>query len=97
MPIYEYECNSCGKIIEHMQKLSDPNPQKCSCGGRLNKLISNSSFHLKGTGWYVTDYKGKKGETSKKSSSKPPAETKTPANQDISTSSSKETPAACKP
>ncbi|MCX7822555.1 MAG: zinc ribbon domain-containing protein [Syntrophobacterales bacterium] len=57
MPIYEYECASCGKIIEAVQKFSDaPLTQCASCGGALRKLISLSTFHLKGTGWYVTDY-----------------------------------------
>ncbi|MEJ5300152.1 MAG: zinc ribbon domain-containing protein [Thermodesulforhabdaceae bacterium] len=57
MPIYEYECTSCGKITEVMQKFSDAPLTTCpSCGGSLRKLISLSTFHLKGTGWYVTDY-----------------------------------------
>jgi len=54
MPIYEYECTSCGKITEVMQKFSDAPLTQCpSCGGSLRKLISLSTFHLKGTGWYV--------------------------------------------
>ncbi|MBW1670643.1 MAG: zinc ribbon domain-containing protein [Deltaproteobacteria bacterium] len=61
MPIYEYECESCGKVIENWQKFSDAPLGTCeSCGGNLHKLISHSSFHLKGSGWYVTDYAGKK-------------------------------------
>lgn len=57
MPIYEYECVNCGKITEAMQKFSDAPLTICpSCGGSLRKLISLSTFHLKGTGWYVTDY-----------------------------------------
>nr|HDN00947.1 zinc ribbon domain-containing protein [Deltaproteobacteria bacterium] len=61
MPIYEYECGSCGKIIESWQKFSDAPLDICEfCGGKLHKLISHSSFHLKGSGWYVTDYAGKK-------------------------------------
>ncbi|MGB9712099.1 MAG: FmdB family zinc ribbon protein [Dissulfurimicrobium sp.] len=61
MPIYEYECLSCGRIVELMQRFTDPDPAQCKCGGRFRKLISNSSFHLKGTGWYVTDYKNRGG------------------------------------
>ena len=58
MPIYEYKCNSCGRIIEVMQKFSDKPLSKCpACSGRISRIISNCSFHLKGTGWYVTDYK----------------------------------------
>jgi len=57
MPIYEYECPDCGKKLEVIQKFNDRPLKKCSqCGGRLHKLISQSSFILKGNGWYVTDY-----------------------------------------
>jgi len=65
MPIYEYECAQCGKIDEVLQKFSDKPLKKCKrCSGKLHKLISHSSFHLKGTGWYVTDYAGKERNTS---------------------------------
>ena len=60
MPIYEYECSRCGEIEEIFQKFSDKPLVKCKrCSGKLHKLISHSSFHLKGTGWYVTDYANK--------------------------------------
>jgi putative FmdB family regulatory protein len=59
MPIYEYVCESCGRTIEVMQKISDAPLASCECQGQLRKLISQSCFHLKGSGWYVTDYKGK--------------------------------------
>lgn len=59
MPIYEYECEKCGRIIEVIQKFSDAPLTECECRGPLRKLVSHSSFHLKGSGWYVTDYKGK--------------------------------------
>ena len=69
MPIYEYECTKCGKIEEVMQNFSDKPLTKCqSCSGKLQKLISQSSFHLKGTGWYVTDYANKSASTSEPSS-----------------------------
>lgn len=59
MPIYEYQCTQCGQIEEALQKLSDPPLTTCrQCKGNMNKLISQSSFHLKGSGWYVTDYGG---------------------------------------
>ncbi len=59
MPIYEYQCESCGNIVENWQRISDPPLEECeACGGRMKKLISQSSFHLKGSGWYVTDYAG---------------------------------------
>jgi len=65
MPLYEYQCTQCGKIGEVLQKFSDKPLKKCNhCSGKLQKLISHSSFHLKGTGWYVTDYAGKSGNTS---------------------------------
>lgn len=57
MPIYEYECLNCNKIHEVIQKFSDEPLKNCPlCGGELRKLISQSSFILKGSGWYVTDY-----------------------------------------
>jgi len=68
MPIYEYQCSECGNVEEAIQRFSDKPLTKCMhCSGRLHKLISHSTFHLKGSGWYVTDYANK----SKKSSSKP--------------------------
>lgn len=61
MPIYEYECTQCGRITEAMQRFSDDPLTECShCGGPLRKMISMSTFHLKGSGWYVTDYAGRK-------------------------------------
>ncbi len=60
MPVYEYECSACGHRIEILQKFSDPPVERCDmCNGRMKKLISQSAFHLKGTGWYVTDYASK--------------------------------------
>lgn len=63
MPVYEYECENCGNKIEVFQKITDPPLENCElCNGRLIKLISNCSFQLKGTGWYLTDYKKKGSE-----------------------------------
>lgn len=57
MPIYEYKCIDCDKQFELMQKFTDESLSICpDCGGHIRKLISNTSFILKGTGWYVTDY-----------------------------------------
>jgi len=68
MPLYEYECTKCGRVEEAFQRFSDKPLSKCRhCSGKLQKLISQSAFHLKGSGWYVTDYANK----SKSSSSKP--------------------------
>lgn len=77
MPIYEYQCEECGKINEALQKISDKPLTKCSfCSGKLHKLISHSAFHLKGTGWYVTDYAGKKHQDSAKTDDSASSETK---------------------
>ena len=59
MPIYEYQCTACGKVTEAWQKFSDEPLTVCpACGGAMSKLISNCAFHLKGSGWYVSDYSG---------------------------------------
>ncbi len=65
MPIYEYECDACGFIHEIMQKISDPPVETCpKCSGKMHKRISQCTFHLKGTGWYVTDYANKSSSSS---------------------------------
>lgn len=57
MPIYEYQCSKCGEVFEAFQKITDEPLSKCKfCQGKVEKLISQSSFQLKGTGWYLTDY-----------------------------------------
>ncbi len=91
MPIYEYECSKCGQIEEAIQSFSDKPLKKCRhCKGKLHKLISQSSFHLKGSGWYVTDYAGKRGQgTQAKNDSKTAdGETKSNAGTDSSTAKS---------
>ena len=61
MPIYEYKCRKCGKQFEAFQGITDPELKSCKfCKGKVNKLVSMSSFTLKGGGWYATDYGGKK-------------------------------------
>lgn len=70
MPVYEYGCTKCGHQTEVFQKISDPPLSKCElCNGKMKKLISQSTFHLKGTGWYVTDYASKSGGYDGKSGS----------------------------
>jgi len=62
MPIYEYECTKCGNQKEALQKFSDSPLTECEmCHGKLKKIISHNTFHLKGSGWYVTDYASKSG------------------------------------
>lgn len=73
MPLYEYQCLSCGKRTELLQRMSDAPLATCpQCGGEVKKLISAPAVQFKGTGWYVTDYAGKKGGggTSSKTESK---------------------------
>ena len=62
MPIYEYLCNSCGTEKEHLQKISDSPIAACPVCGSSNyvKRISAAGFQLKGSGWYVTDFKNNK-------------------------------------
>ncbi len=59
MPIYEYQCEACGHILETLQKISEAPLTSCpECGkDALKKLISASAFRLKGGGWYETDFK----------------------------------------
>src|SRR5947208_5130433 len=72
MPIYEYECLSCGKRTEVLQRMNDAPLAACpTCGGEVKKLISAPSFQLKGSGWYATDYGGKKGGGGSSPESKP--------------------------
>ena len=57
MPIYEYRCDDCGRHLEVMQRFSEEPLRECrECGGSLRKLISNTSFVLKGSGWYADGY-----------------------------------------
>jgi len=66
MPVYEYQCESCGKRLEKIQKFSDPPLTQCEvCGGPLKKVLSAPALIFKGTGWYVTDYASKKQEKEK--------------------------------
>jgi putative FmdB family regulatory protein len=77
MPLYEYRCKSCGHAFEVIQKFSDRPLKTCrECSGPLEKLISRSSFQLKGGGWFIGDYSSSKavskpseGESKTKSSS----------------------------
>ena len=73
MPLYEYECEACGRRFENIQKYSDPPIEVCRhCGkGPVRKLLSSPAIQFKGTGFYITDYKksGGGGESSKSSSS----------------------------
>ncbi len=67
MPIREYKCKDCGNYMEVIQGINEKSLETCpKCGGKLEKLISNSSFVLKGSGWYKTDYGSLKPENASK-------------------------------
>ena len=60
MPLYEYECQKCGRRTEKIENVSGPHLKKCPhCGGKVEALISAPAIQFKGSGWYVTDYAGK--------------------------------------
>jgi putative FmdB family regulatory protein len=57
MPLYEYQCTSCGERTEILQRISDPPYTHCpKCGGEMKKLISSPAIQFKGSGFYKTDY-----------------------------------------
>lgn len=93
MPIYEYECLQCGKRTELLQRMSDAPLATCpQCGGEVRKLISAPAVQFKGSGWYVTDYAGKKGGGSSgksegTSESKPESKTESKSESSSTTSS----------
>jgi putative FmdB family regulatory protein len=68
LPLYEYECEKCGRRHERIENFKGPHLKKCpACGGKVEQLISAPALQFKGTGWYVTDYAGKSvsGESAK--------------------------------
>ncbi len=86
MPIYEYQCTKCGEVFEAFQKINDKPLSQCKfCKGPVERLISHSSFQLKGSGWYMTDYARKsqsppstKADTSKSEKSEKSADKAAP-------------------
>ena len=75
MPIYEYQCTKCGEVFEAFQKIKDKPLTQCRfCNSKVEKLISQSSFQLKGGGWYLTDYaRRKEGSKAGETETKPAA------------------------
>jgi putative FmdB family regulatory protein len=85
MPIYEFVCEKCGRIVERLQKVTDPPPDACpECGGKMAKIMSRNSFQLKGGGWYRDLYSSPSSNSAKPAgddkpsttTEKKPAETK---------------------
>ena len=106
MPLYEYECESCGKRFERIQKFSDPPLETCPhcSGGPVKRLISSPAIHFKGSGWYINDYARKETKEAKeakdtKESAKDAKETKETkeSSSTSSTTSSSESKPAPKP
>lgn len=94
MPIYEYYCEGCDKVFEIRQRITDNPKTTCEiCQGKIEKQISLSSFHLKGSGWYVTDYSRKNGTEKANGTGKPEektaAETKSTENKTENKTSTK--------
>jgi putative FmdB family regulatory protein len=91
MPIYEYECQKCG-TFEASQRITEKPLAKCpTCKSKVKRLISNTSFQLKGSGWYVTDFagKGKNGEAKSDSSAKSSTDAKTESKTESKSESKK--------
>jgi len=99
MPIYEYQCQKCG-TFEVTQRITEKPLGKCpNCKGKVKKLISNTSFQLKGTGWYVTDYAREdtgagKGENGAKSSTDSKSESKSESKTESSSGNSEKSSSA---
>lgn len=100
MPIYAYRCESCGHAKDVLQKMSDPVLTTCpSCGAEtFQKQLTAAGFQLKGSGWYVTDFRGGSGGTSATataaSASAAASASPAAASAESSSSSSSDTPAA---
>lgn len=100
MPLYEYLCEVCGRRSELLQRFDDAPLAACPhCGGAVKKQFSAPAFHLKGSGWYATDYAKKSGggESSKSEPSAPSESTSESSSASSAVSSSAGGPSADKP
>ena len=62
MPLYEYQCTKCKRRTEKIESVAGPHLKKCPhCGGKVEQMLTAPAIQFKGSGWYVTDYAGKKG------------------------------------
>ena len=90
MPLYEYQCESCGHRFEVIQKFSDAPIEVCpKCGAKVHKLISSPAIQFKGSGWYITDYAKKDSTSATKAGS-----AKEGSTSDVSSTTSSEGAAA---
>ena len=77
MPLYEYKCVKCGRKTEKIESVAGPHLKKCPhCGGKVESLISAPAIQFKGSGWYVTDYAGKKPGSDSGKDEKPATDSK---------------------
>lgn len=77
MPLYEYKCLKCGRKTEKIENMNGPHLKKCPhCGGKVEALFSAPAIQFKGSGWYVTDYGGKKSSGDSGKDDKPATESK---------------------
>jgi putative FmdB family regulatory protein len=95
MPLYEYECDSCGHRFEVIQKFSDAPVEKCpKCGSTVHKLMSSPAIQFKGSGWYITDYAKKDSTTASKAGAAKEGSTSADSSESSSENSTTTTPAA---
>jgi putative FmdB family regulatory protein len=99
MPLYEYQCDACGRRFEVIQKFSDTPVEVCpTCGGSVKRLLSSPAIQFKGSGWYITDYaraaKTDGGAASQKTEGKTEAAAATSASESGGKSASESTSAS---
>jgi putative FmdB family regulatory protein len=98
MPLYEYQCASCGERTEIIQKMSDPPIEQCSkCGGAMKKLISSPAIQFKGSGFYKTDYASASSSASSESKGESKTEAKSESKSETKSESKPETKGESKP
>jgi len=94
VPLYEYHCTKCKRRTEKIESVSGPHLKKCPhCGGRVEPMLSAPAIQFKGSGWYVTDYAGKKGAGSESApaAKADASESKEPTGKESATKETKET------
>ncbi len=91
MPLYEYECVKCHRRTEKIENLNGPHLKKCPhCGGRVEQMLTAPAIQFKGSGWYVTDYAGKKGSSAESGASAGSGNSEKSDSKDSSKDSGKE-------